>query len=244
MNIDWIQVLDWLKTVAAIIIGGLITLGVNLVVQIRERQARYAIQNRHEIYDPIYDEVVQKLEKLADFRNPFNARASLQSWLQLKPSARLRVPDELESLIEDLKKTVRRFNERHWRVTLLLHGHIDETIAEIQDHLDERVWSGSNVEIRKRQIFESYGGDLLAGKILPIRHSLDLSGILSVKPGSDVGPETIFHMICERMATEVELRAWEEARASVLDSMQRLQQWLEVRIETILTTYESKLTRL
>lgn len=244
MNTDWTRTLDWLKMATSVVIGGLITLGVNLVVQKRERQARYAIQNRHEIYDPTYDEVMQKLEKLAEFRNPFDARASLQSWLRLKPSARLRVPEELGSLIGDLEMKVRRFNECHLRVTPLLQKHIDETIAEVQDLLNERKWSGENVRILKQHIFESYGGDLLAGKILPIRHSLNLSGILSVKPGSDVRPETIFDMICARMATEMELMAWEEARAGVLDSMHRLQQWLELRIEAILTQYESKLTQL
>lgn len=241
---DWIQVLDWLKTIGAVVIGGLITLGVNLVIQDRERRAAYAIQNRHEIYDPIYDEVVQKLERLREFRNPFDARATLGSWLELKPSARLRVPEELESLVEELGKKARHFDECHLRVTPFLQRHIDETIAEVQDHLDEREWSGRNLEIRKQQLLESYGGDLLAGEILPIAHSYRLSSIIRLKPGSDLTPETIFDMICERVLAEAQVAAWEEARAGVLHSMERLQQWLEVRIETVLTKYERKATRL
>jgi len=244
LNIDWIRVLDWFKTVVAVIIGGLITLGVNLITQNREREARYAIQKRHEVYDPLYNEVVQKLERLAEFRNPFDARATLQNWLELKPSIRLRVPDELESLMEDLERNVRCFNQCHLEMLPLLKRHIDETIAGVREDLDEREWPGRNFEIRKQHLFDSYRGDFLAGKILPIRHSLDLSSILKVQPGSDMIPETIFDMICERIATEADLMAWHEARSAVFDSMQRLRQWLELRIETILTRYESKLTRL
>jgi len=244
LNTEWIQALDWLKTILAVIIGGLITLGVNLRVQNREREARYAIQNRREIYDPIYNEVVQKLQRLAEFRNPFDARATLGSWLELNPSARLRVPDDLKSLVEDLEKNVRHFNDCHLRVLPLLQRHIDETVSEVQNQLDEREWSGRNLEIRKGHIFEYYRGDLFAGKVLGIRHGLDLSSIVSVKPNSDVTPETIFDTISKRMATETELVAWQEARSAVLDSIETLHQWLKLRIETILTRYESKLTRL
>ena len=244
MNIDWNQLLDWLRTVVAVVVGGLITLRVNLVVQNREREARYATQNRHEIYDPIFNEVAEKLERLAEFGNPFDARATLQNWLELKPSARLRVPDKLQSIIEDLERNVRCFNECHLEILPLLKRHIDETIAEVRDDLDEREWAGTNFENRKQQLFEYYRGDLLAGKILPIRHSLGLSSILKLRLGSEIRAETIFDMICERVTTETELMAWEEARTAVLHRMQRLREWLELRIETILTKYESKLTRL
>lgn len=96
MNLDLITNIIGISI--GVIIGGLITLWVNLYLQKRERKILYAAKNRIDIYEPLYNEVKQKLKFIKEFSNPFDARATLNSWINLKPSEKIRVPDDLKKL--------------------------------------------------------------------------------------------------------------------------------------------------
>jgi len=88
MSWDIVHVIE---SLIGVVLGGLITLRVNLYLQRKERESQYAIQNKREIYEHLYDEAKQKLKTINEFGNPFNAATSLSTWADFNRSIRLRV---------------------------------------------------------------------------------------------------------------------------------------------------------
>jgi len=65
MVVDISHIID---TGIGVILGGLITLEVNLYLQKMERKTQYAINNMQQIYEPLFDEIRQKKMSFVIFK--------------------------------------------------------------------------------------------------------------------------------------------------------------------------------
>lgn len=216
----------------------------SLYLHRKERETRYAIQNRQEIYDPLFDETKRIREELDEFRNPFTASTTLDTWARFKPSIKLRVPDDLKKLIKDFNDAGREFYNAHLKANPILINYINEHLEAIRDELDERKYSGGNFDILKRNIYEGYAGDFYSGRILSAkRHNYPPEGILKIREGSPLTFDLFFNRVCSSIEGEEQISELRKRREKAIDMTEKLEKHLERRIEFILKKYESKITR-
>lgn len=232
------------QTVVSIIFGAVAGGLVSLYLQKREKETRYAIQNKEEIYIPLFDEVKRIRAELDEFRNPFNASTTLDTWAKLKPSTKLRVPDDLKGLIKDFDDAGREFYNAHLKATPILIRCVNENLEAIRNELDERKYSGDNFKILKRNVFEGYAGDFYSGRILPEkRHNYSPERILKIRAGSSLTFDIFFNRVCSSIEGEEQINELRKEREKVIDMTKKLEKYLERRVEFILKKYESKITK-
>jgi len=233
-----------IETLLGVIIGGVITLLVNLHLQRKEREIQYAIQNKCDIYEPLYDEVEQKLKTLKEFGDPFNAATTLQTWADFKPSIRLRVLGELRKLIQEFDERGREYYELHWKAGQVLHTHIVECLNAIHSELDEHEYSGGNFDILKQRIFETCAGDFYSGRILrEKRHAYAPERIVKFKSDSSLSFEEFFHMVCSSIENEQAIIDLRKARGEIIEATEKLERYLKAKIDFIFKKYEGKLAK-
>jgi hypothetical protein len=243
MKMSW-DINQVLQTIASIIFGAVAGGLVSLYLQRREKETRYAIQNKEEIYIPLFDEVKRKRAELDEFRNPFNASTTLDTWAKLKPSTKLRVPDDLKALIKDFDDAGREFYNAHLKATPILIRCVNENLEAVRNELDERKYSGDNFKILKRNVFEGYAGDFYSGRILPEkRHNYSPERILKIRAGSSLTFDIFFNRVCSSIGSEEQINELRRKRTKVIDMTEHLEKYLERRIEFILEKYESRLTK-
>ena len=215
-----------------------------LYLQRKERETQSAIESRQEIYDPLFDETKRIHEELDEFRNPFNASTTLDTWAKLKPSMKLRVPDDLKELIKDFDDAGREFYNAHSEAHRILKRYTDEGLEAIRDELDEREYSGRNFDILKGNVYEGYAGDFYSGRILPgKRHNYPPERILKIRAGSSLTFDIFFNRVCSSIEGEEQINELRKKREKVIDMTKKLEKYLERRIEFILKRYERKLTK-
>lgn len=224
--------------ISSVILGGLITLRVNLRLQRKERAAQYATQNRQEIYDPLYNEIKQIHKALDEFRDPFNARPTLKVWDEVKPNVKLRVPDELVEIIRKFDDKARKFYELYCKASQILRSSV---IKAIEKFPYDPIYGipGTIAE----NILEDYKGDFLAGCPLETQHKRDLKSLLKTKEESSVSG--FFDDVCssiEKDSTIIELRKIQ--KELIEGEIGDLEKYLEKKIDHILKKYESKLIKI
>lgn len=239
------NIIHIIESLIGVVLGGLITLGVNLHLQSKERESQYAIQNKREIYEPLYDEVKRKLKALKEFSDPFNAATTLKTWAEFKPSIRLRVPDELKKLIQRFDDKGREYYNLHWKAGIILREHISECLDEVRSEVDDREYSRGNFDILKRNISEAYGGDFYIGKILrEKRHAYAPERIIKFRSDSSLTFEDFFNMICCSIENEQAVIDLGKARGDIIEATEELEKYLKAKIDFILEKYESKLAKI
>ncbi|MGA9349887.1 MAG: hypothetical protein WBW48_13935 [Anaerolineae bacterium] len=233
-----------IETLLGVIIGGVITLLVNLHLQRKEREIQYAIQNKRDIYEPLYDEVKQKLKALKEFSDPFNAATTLRTWADFKPSIRLRVLGELRKLIQEFDERGKEYYELHWKAGQVLRSHIDECLNAIRSELDEREYSGGNFDILKQKIFEACAGDFYSGRILrEKRHAYAPERMIKLKSDSSLTFEEFFHRVCSSIENEQAIIDLRKARGEIIEATEKLERYLKAKIDFIFEKYEGKLAK-
>jgi len=224
---------------SSVILGGLITLMVNLRLQRKERAAQYAIQNKQEIYDPLYNEIKQIHKALDEFRDPFNARPTLKVWDEVKPNVKLRVPDELIEIIRKFDDKARKFYELNHEASQILLSSVIKAIKKWTHRYQIHEIPRTIAE----NVFEDYKGDFLAGRLLETRHGRDLKNLLKTKEESSVSG--FFDDVCSSIEKDpiiIELRKIQ--RELIEKEIKYLEKYLEEKINHILKKYESKLIKI
>jgi len=238
------DIIHIVESLIGVILGGLITLGVNLYLQRKERESQYAIQNKREIYEPLYDEVKQKHKDLKEFSDPFNAATTLKTWVEFKPSTRLRAPDELKELIQKFDDKGREYYNFYWKANQILCTHINEYLNAVRSELDEREYSGGNFDILKREIFEAYAGDFYSGRILrEKRHAYAPERIMKFKSDSSLTFEEFFHRVCSSIENEQAIIDLRKSRGEIVEATEELERYLKAKIDFIFEKYEGKLAK-
>jgi len=223
----------------SVILGGAITLGVNLYLQSRERRKQYAIWNRDNIYSPLYDEIKSIHEKLDSFENPFYATATLNSWVKLSPSSQLRVPPDLTRQIDKFHIQASDYYGAYRDAEKFLDKKVDDVLFEIKDELKEIH------DYLKREILDTCKSDFFAGKILKNkRHRLPLESILPIKDGSSLTFEFFFAKVSTLIEGKSEIIELRHKRKQLIEMTHNLENYLESRINYILKKFESKLIRI
>lgn len=244
----WNIVISWLWPLAGVIIGGLITLWVNLYLQSKERHRDNAIRQREDIYEPLYDEVENICEQLKKFENPFTYDYStcLKTWAQFKPSVKeYRIPDDLKRHISSFYDSAEKFNSAHNNATqVVINKSVKENLERVQSELDDHEYSGENLTLLQRRILEGYGPDFLAGKIIPERrHSYSADRILKVKSGSSLTFEIFFRTVCSDIDSEPDVYKLREERSNMIKITEDLEACIHKKIKFLQKIIESKLTR-
>lgn len=243
MEMSW-DTSQIVQVIASIIFGAISGGLVSLYLQKKEKETRYAIQNKQEIYVPLFDETKRIHEELDEFRNPFNASTTLDTWAELKPSTKLRVPNDLKELIKKFDDAGREFYDANSKADPILRKHIKENLEAIRDELDEREYSGDNFDILKSNVFEGYAGDFYSGQILPgKRHNYPPEKILKIRAGSSLTFDIFFNQVCSSIESEDQISELRRKREKVIEMTEKLEEYLERKIELILERYESKLTK-
>ncbi len=231
-------------TLIGVVIGGLITLGVNLYLQKRERRIQYAIKNKQEIYEPLYNEIKQKHKGLERFCDPFSATTRLDTWTKCAQSTKLRVTDDLKKLIRKFDDAGRKFHNIYSKANLILTKHINENLEAIRIELNERKYSGNNFDILKRNIFEGYAGDFYSERILvEEKHNYPPDKILKFRKGSSLTFETFFSKVCSSLENEEQIVELRRMRGELIKITEELEEHIKKKIEFILKKYESRLDR-
>lgn len=233
-----------LSTLIGVIVGGLITLGVNLYLQKRERKIQYAIKNRQEIYELLYNEIKQKHKDLERFRDPFNAMTTLETWTKCAPSTKLRVPNDLKKLIQKFEDAGRKFHNIYSKANPILIKHINDNLEVIRNELDKHKYSGDNFDILKRNVFEGYAGDFYSEIILvEEKHNYPPDKILKFRKGSSLTFNIFFSKVCSSLENEEQIVELRRMRGELIKITEELEKHLEMKIEFILKKYESRLVR-
>ena len=226
------------------ILGGISGWLVSLYMQKQERKTRYAVESKQEIYVPLFDETKRIHEELDEFQNPFTASTTLDTWAKLKPSIKLRVPDDLPELIKKFDEAAREFYRAHIKANPILIRHINENLEAIRQELDEREYSGGNFDILKRTVYEGYAGDFYSGQILPEkRHNYSPERILKTRAGSTLTFDIFFNRVCSAIEGEEQISDLRRKREKVIEITEELEKYLERKIKLILKRYECKLTK-
>lgn len=238
---SWIayHITEIIRYAFGVVLGGAITLGVNLYLQSRERRKQYAIWNRDNIYSPLYDEITSILEKLDSFENPFYATVTLNSWVKLSPSSQLRVPPDVTRRIDKVHTEARDYYEAYRDAEKILDKKIDDVLFQIKDELKEIH------DYLKREIVDTCKGDFFAGKILKSKqHRLPLETLLPLRKGSSLTFKSFFAKVCTSIEGKSEMMKLRQKRKQLIEITHNLESYLESRINYILKKFESKLVRI
>lgn len=227
-----------IEILLAVLLGGCITLGVNLYLQSRERTKEYAIRNKDEIYIPLYDEIKSKLKLIVLFENPFYPFSALTSWEKFKPSMRMRVPLNLKRLVEEFEKKATDYYKVYRIAEEVLENKINEILIEVKDELT-KVDTDLN-----RKIFDTCKGDFFTGEILNTIHELQLDRILPIRNGCSLTFESFFEKVCSPIQKKSEIIELKQKRQQLIEKTQDLGKHLESKINYILRKFERKLVRI
>jgi len=239
-----VNLCNLLGTLVSVIIGGLITLGVNLHLQKRERKTQYAIKNKNEIYEPLYNEIEQKLKYLNRFQDPLYPTSTLNSWNEFAPSIKLRISEDLKKIIEKFDATGKRFSKKYSKANRILKKYIGENLETIRNELDESEYNENNFNILKDNIFEGYKGDFYSERILKgIKHNYPPEKIIKFNKGSSMTFDTLFNKICSSIRNEIEIVVLRKIRDELVEITKEMKNYLKLKIEFILNKYESKMTK-
>jgi ribosomal protein L19 len=224
------------EVIVGVVIGGLITLAVNLYLQTRDRKKQYAVWNRDEIYAPLYDEIKSnRIRSLAFFEDPFDATTTLQSWDAFRPSTRLRTPLTTRRLIEDFEKRAREYYEAHSEARKVLDEGINKVFSEIGREMD------GDLNIQRQNLWDDYRGDLFAGEIIQSKkRRLPQETVLVIKASSRLTFETIFQMISSSIGQERDIIHLRERREELVKITERLEKHLEEKMHLVMRKFESK----
>ncbi|MDO8886075.1 hypothetical protein [Candidatus Oleimmundimicrobium sp.] len=238
---SWSQLISVLIGAIGVIVGGLITFWVNLHLQRKERQVQYAIRNRQEIYEPLYDEVKSKCKVLEIFGCPFNARTTLEAWDKLNPSTKLRIPNDLEKLVREFDDVGRKYYNLHYKARKVLQKHLKSHLEAIQSELDGQC---KIFNILCREIFEGYREDFFSGKILEEKiRNYSPERIIKFRNDSSLTFQIFFDRVCSSIEKEEPITELRKSNSKVVKIAEGLKGYLQQKIELILEKYESKLSK-
>lgn len=242
---NWDIVINIIKlpittAIITLIIGSIATLGIYIYIQKRRIKIHTAVSQREKIYEPLFNETVKKLKSLNEFSNPFDARASLEYWINLQSSDEIRIPNELKILYKKFHSTAKEFDGIYLKANNILQSIMYKKIDEIRNELDEHEYSDGNIDILKRNIFDGYKGDFFAGKILEKIHNYNPNSILKTKKDSPLTFYSFFKDVCNQIN---EVESIDKLRKEILNMIkitEDLKKFLEAKIKYILRKYENK----
>lgn len=215
----------------------------------RQRQISYAQQNRLEIYEPLYNEIMKINVVLNKFECPFNAQSISQVWNSLEPSQKIRVPISLENMINDFNKLGKRYYSLHYEARSMLKEKIDTVVNR---YAIEGVTRGEitalstqieeSVQRIKQQLIEQYHGDFFKGELSIGRGKIALKNLRSyLKNKNKYTEESIFNRILSQIENKQEILELRRIHADLINLTNQMEITLKEKINDILNNYESKL---
>lgn len=227
-------------TLVSVIIGGMITLGVNLKIQRREREIIYAKKNREEIYEPLYNEI----KKIVGYLNSIDFSSYgiySRAWDDLEESKKIRAPVDLINIIKQFKDNGIKYMAALNKAQIdLLPTYIKQEIKElmiennIEPNINESIYINKKTELVNHRIHS----DLLAGKILKKESSIKdyLIGEITFKD--------FFERLNSKISKREEFISIRKERIEMNKIAMKLEKYLKNKIEYISKKYEGKLSKI
>jgi len=231
----------------SLLVGGFITIFVNLHLQKNERNASNARQQRIEIYEPLFDEINEINKKLDVYICPFNARETSKIWCNLSSGIKLRVPTVLENLMVRFNGLGREYYNLYCESLEILENKMDQVMYNyVLDGTERGIIDRVSIEKRhqfdilKRYFFDEYQGDFFAGELFDIPFRRTFENMLS-KLKYRYSKEHVFNRILTKLDNEQKIIDLRNSQRRLKNCSTEIEEFLEGKIKNILEKYEKKL---
>jgi len=213
----------------------------------RNKKAMYARQNRIEIYQPLYEELIKKVKKLESWYFPFNKGTALDTWEKMDYSMKDRVPTNIIEKIDSYNKYVEEYREYYNHISSdILPKAIAVVLGKYRKKDEPGVVSKKTIESAeeytkiKYKILEEYKRDFLVG-IYPENHNRNyLTEILSYLDNKNLTEMDIFQEIVDLLSKDENVVHLRDLNKKLIEFSNDFIELLKDTIDTILKKYEGK----
>lgn len=243
------KIIDIGGILIGVIIGGLITLGVNLKIQRRYNAIMYAQKNREQIYEPLYDEIITKLRQFKIYSNPAGPYNYLRTWNEFTESVKFRIPIQLKRLIEQFEINAKKYPFKYDRATDSLKLQIEKEIKEIIKENNIQVINDNYYYSEKiNLVLILYKNDLLAGELLNTERNFTLMGDILIGnilfKEINYKFEDFYERINPKINTIDSIMLLRKETSNMIEIAMKLEKYLKNKIEYTLKIYKGRLSKI
>ncbi|MFB0562787.1 MAG: hypothetical protein ACETWM_16435 [Candidatus Lokiarchaeia archaeon] len=246
-----------LSVIVGAILGGIIVFLLDLFFKGLEKEGQLAIRNKHEIYEPLYNEIGKIHENINFYQIPSQIDVRKENplifWEELPLSVRRRAPEDITDLILDFSEKAKEYFYLYLEAGKILRFSIRDVLRKRRQELEV---DDQELKIIEAKLYDSYGSDFYSGRILSRKHSYELDNLLKVKNPEYIEdykmiPMSIFNEICSYIQNDKWIfqsgprqhqwiKEFREAQNQLLTIIEKLKKLLEEKMDYITENYENR----
>jgi hypothetical protein len=245
-----------LSIVVGAIIVGVVLLLLRLFLKRWNRAAQLAIENKLELYEPLYNEIKKIHVCVTFYENPWcidiRREDPLTYWGNLPPNVKSRAPEDVTDLLQNFYKKAREYFALYLEAGKILHFYIRNALKKRKQELgmDEQ-----ELNITEAKLYDSYDSDFYSGRILARKHCYELETLLKVKNPQHAKdyktiPIRIFNEISHNIKndrwfiksanyTHYGVSEFRESRNQLINIIEEMEKNLKEKIDYITKNYQN-----
>ncbi|MHA1604287.1 MAG: hypothetical protein ACTSV0_06680 [Candidatus Freyarchaeota archaeon] len=246
-----------LSVIVGTVVGSVIAIVLDLFLRGFEREARLAVKNKLEIYEPLYNEIEKIRVSIETYQLPKRVEVSLEnplhSWAALPHSVKRRAPKDLADLITDFSQKVGEYFHLYLEAGKVLRFYIRDVLKRRRRELE---MDDQELSIIEAKLYDAYSSDFYSGRVLDKKHSYELEDLIRAKNTENIHdirivPMSIFNEICSLIEkdrwpfqSEVRQHRWikefRESQSRLMETIEKIKKNLEEKMDYITENYEDR----